>query len=113
MHTIQLDDIEPATLFDSSSWALLYRPLIFPAPGKKQSEHIYAKVLPFFNRRPLMCSVGSTGAGGDRAEHRHPLAAVSRGGDASGARLALEAARACVAAAATTEPKETPFAIRM
>ena len=63
MHTIQLDEIEPATLFDSSSWALLYRPLIFPAPGKKQSEHIYGKVLPFFNKRPLMCSVGSVGEG--------------------------------------------------
>ena len=27
MHTIQLDDIEPGVLTDTSSWALLYRPL--------------------------------------------------------------------------------------
>jgi len=34
----------PGVLLDGSSWALLYRPLIFPAPGRKQAEIIYAKV---------------------------------------------------------------------
>ena len=55
-HTVVLDDVDPGTLMDASTWALLYRPLIFPAPGKKQSEHIYAKVLPLLNKRPLMAS---------------------------------------------------------
>jgi hypothetical protein len=66
MHTIQLDDIEPGVLLDSSSWALLYRPLIFPAPGKIQAETIYTKVLPFLNKRPLMASVGGGGGNGGR-----------------------------------------------
>ena len=94
MHTIQLDDIEPGVLLDNSSWALLYRPLIFPAPSKIQAETIYTKVLPFLNTRPLMSSVVGTGG----ANAGNPLTPRARGGDASGARLALEAARACVAA---------------
>ena len=95
MHTIQLDDIEPGVLLDSSSWALLYRPLIFPAPGKIQAETIYTKVLPFLNKRPLMSSVVGTGG----AERGNPLTPRARAWwNASGARLALEAARACVAA---------------
>ena len=63
MHTVLLEDIDPGTLLDASLWALLYRPLIFPGPGKKQSETIYTKVLPFLNKRPLMASVGVAGGG--------------------------------------------------
>ena len=78
MHTVQLDDIEPGVLLDGSSWALLYRPLIFPAPGRKQAETIYAKVLPFLNKRPLMASVGHAGmAAVGRSNASNPLSVLA------------------------------------
>ena len=59
----------------------------------------YAKVLPFLNKRPLMASVGHAGMGAvGRSNASNPLSVLARGGDASGARLAVEAARACMAA---------------
>ena len=79
MHTIQLDDIEPGVLTDTSSWALLYRPLIFPAPGRTQSELIYAKVLPFLNKRPLMASAMTSARSDGAGNATHPLSAAREG----------------------------------
>ena len=115
MHTILLEDVDPGALADASAWALLYRPLVYPAPGKKQSEIIYAKVLPFLNRRPLMASVGKrAGVGeGGYSLPRDPLRPRARGGDASGARLALEAARHCVATAPGVTPERADALVEM
>ena len=115
MHTILLEDDDPGALADASAWALLYRPLVYPAPGKKQSEIIYAKVLPFLNRRPLMASVGKrAGVGeGGYSLPRDPLRPRARGGDASGARLALEAARHCVATAPGVTPERADALVEM
>ena len=136
-HTVVLDDVDPGTLMDASTWALLYRPLIFPAPGKKQSEHIYAKVLPFLNKRPLMASAyherGGVGGGGPGSaaardpndsgtpnepfgggdDRVAPLTAKARGGDASCARLALEAARALVASSPGVSPRRADALVEM
>ena len=116
MHTVLIDDIDPGTLMDGSSWALLYRPLIFPAPGKRQSEMIYGKVLPFLNKRPLMASVGPrtrAAALGGASDAVTPIAAKARGGDASGARLALEAARFCVASSHGVSPRRADALVEM
>ena len=139
-HTVVLDDVDPGTLMDASTWALLYRPLIFPAPGKKQSEHIYAKVLPLLNKRPLMASAyherssasrqfsnaqAGPAAGADSGIPKDtsfvssdetlvaPLTAKSRGGDASCARLALEAARALVAVSPGVSPRRADALVEM
>ena len=113
MHTIQLDDIEPGVLTDTSSWALLYRPLIFPAPGRTQSELIYAKVLPFLNKRPLMASAMTSARSDGAGNATHPLSARARSGDASGARLALEAARAAVASSPGVAPRRADALVEM
>ena len=84
-HTVVLDDVDPGTLMDASTWALLYRPLIFPAPGKKQSEHIYAKTLPFLNKRPLMASAydASRAPAGSAGPAGSGLSAATRDGAAT------------------------------
>jgi hypothetical protein len=35
MHTVQLMEVPIATALDSSAWALLFRPLIFPTEASK------------------------------------------------------------------------------
>jgi len=85
--TVQLMEVPIAVAMDSSTWALLFRPLVFPHTAEKAKDMIYNKVLPMMNSRPLLASVTPS-----------PLRTVQfakrpRGLDASGVFTALEAAR--------------------
>ena len=86
--TTQLTEIPMDMCLDSSTWALLLRPIVHPQKTAEiAKDQIYAKVLPMLNGRPLFASVGAT-----------PLRTVQfapkpAGGDLSFSLCALEAAR--------------------
>jgi len=85
--TVQLMEVPMTVALDSSTWALLFRPLVFPHTAEKAKDIIYNKVLPMMNSRPLLASVTPK-----------PLRTVQfakrpRGLDSSGVFTALEAAR--------------------
>jgi len=91
MHTVQLMEVPIATALDSSAWALLFRPLIFPTEASKAKDMIYNKILPMMNTRPLLASVTP------KPLRTVKFAKQTRGGDPSGAFTALEAARCALA----------------
>ena len=87
IHTIQLMEVPITVAHDSSTWALLFRPLMFPTEAAKAKDMIYNKILPMMNGRPLMASVTP------RPLRTVKFAKQPRGRDASGVFTALEAAR--------------------
>ena len=87
IHTVQLMEVPIASAHDSSAWALLFRPLIFPTDAAKAKDMIYNKILPMMNGRPLMAAVGS------KPLRTVKFAKQPRGGDSSGVFTAMEAAR--------------------
>ena len=87
IHTIQLMDVPIAVAMDSSAWALLFRPLIFPQDAASAKDMIYNKLLPMMNGRPLLASVTP------KPLRTVKFAKQPRGRDSSGVFTALEAAR--------------------
>jgi Ca2+-binding EF-hand superfamily protein len=86
--TTQFTEVPMDVCLDSSTWALLLRPLVHPQKTAEiAKDHIYARILPMLNNRPLMASVGA-----------QPLRTIQfapkpTGGDLSFSLCALEAAR--------------------
>lgn len=79
-----LEDIDKAVIADSSFWFALLRPLIFP-DAVNGPEVLYEVLLPYLNRKPLLCNRLDTG---DSVWQSFPQA-----GDHSHFHAAIEAMR--------------------
>ncbi|CAM9908158.1 unnamed protein product, partial [Hapterophycus canaliculatus] len=89
--SLLLKDVPGHRVRDSSFWTLAYRQLVHARP-ENGPQHLYERLLPYLNTRPLLSNVPAALSKDAVIAFRTP----PRGGNPSKARIIWEATRHCL-----------------